>query len=80
MPRSFLTYESAFEKLQQVLIKAVHTFIEGGFDVAGEEMQIIARNRLLRAGVASHDLQARNAFFECAGKEALADDGVQTSR
>jgi hypothetical protein len=31
MPRSFLGYESAFEKLQQVLIKGVHTFIEGGF-------------------------------------------------
>src|SRR5439155_22649210 len=72
MPRSLLGYESAIEKLQQVLIKGVHTFIEGGFDVAGEEMQIIPRDRLLRAGVAFHNLQTRNALFERGRKEALA--------
>ena len=79
VPSCFLGYEFAFEKLQQILIKTVHAFIEGGFDVAGEEMQIIARNGLLRAGVASQDLQTRDSFFEGAREETLAGDGVQTT-
>ena len=80
VPRHFQCDAAIIDQLQQMLVETVHAFMEGGFDVAGEHVQIVPRDGILGARAALHDLQARDSAVRSAGDEPLAQDGVQTPR
>src|SRR6266481_6573568 len=65
-----------FKQLHEVLVKAVHPFVERGFDVPRQQMQIVSGDGILGARVALHNLQTGNSLLECAGDEPLANDRI----
>lgn len=67
------------EQLEEMLIEAVHPFVDGGFDDAAEQVQVVTSDGVLGCGVALHDFEARDPFGEGAWDETLADDGVETA-
>ena len=68
---------TALEKLHQILVEAVHALIHRGFDIAGQEGQVIPRDRVLGAHIALQDFQAGNPLPGGARDEPLADYGIE---
>ena len=76
MPCGFQGDVVAFDQLHQVLVEAVHAFVERSFNVTGKQIEVVSGNGISGAGVVLHDFQAGNALVESAGTETLADDGI----
>ena len=78
MPGGVLGHVFALQKLHQVLVEAVHSFVDRRFNMARQEDEVIAGDAVLDSHIAFHDFKAGNALAERAGNQPLADDRVQT--